>query len=54
MDESYANLIVSRQGRVGVAQLHRPQALNALNGALMDELVRSGAARREGDVLVNI
>jgi enoyl-CoA hydratase len=41
MDESYANLIVSRQGRVGVAQLHRPQALNALNGALMNELVRA-------------
>jgi len=39
MNEGYANLIVSRQGRVGVAQLNRPQALNALNGELMDELV---------------
>ncbi len=39
MNEGYANLIVSRQGHVGVAQLNRPQALNALNGALMDELV---------------
>jgi enoyl-CoA hydratase/carnithine racemase len=46
MDESYANLIVSRQGRVGVAQLNRPQALNALNGALMDELVRALASLR--------
>ena len=41
MDESYANLMVSRHGRAGVAQLNRPQALNALNGALMDELVRA-------------
>ena len=39
MRESYTNLLVSRQGRVGIAQLNRPQALNALNGALMDELV---------------
>ncbi len=39
MNEGYANLIVSRQGRVGIAQLNRPQALNALNGELMDDLV---------------
>jgi len=39
MRESYTNLLVSRQGRVGIAQLNRPQALNALNGVLMDELV---------------
>ena len=39
MTEVYANLVVSRQGRVGIAQLNRPQALNALNGELMDELV---------------
>jgi enoyl-CoA hydratase len=40
MTEVYTNLLVSRQGRVGIAQLNRPQALNALNGELMDELVR--------------
>ena len=39
MRESYTNLLVSRQGRVGIAQLNRLQALNALNGELMDELV---------------
>ena len=39
MTEVYANLVVSRQGSVGIAQLNRPQALNALNGELMDELV---------------
>lgn len=41
MDESYANLIVSQQERVGIVQLNRPQALNALNSELMDELVRA-------------
>ena len=41
MSTSYTNLLVSKQGRVGLAQLNRPQALNALNGALMDELVRA-------------
>ena len=39
MTESFANIIVRQEGRVGVVQLNRPQALNALNGALMDELV---------------
>jgi enoyl-CoA hydratase len=41
MSEVYANLLVSRQGRIGIAQLNRPQALNALNGELMDELVHA-------------
>ena len=39
MSESFANILVRQEGRVGVVQLNRPQALNALNGALMDELV---------------
>ncbi len=39
MTELFANILVRREGRVGVVQLNRPQALNALNGALMDELV---------------
>ena len=39
MTESFANILVRREGRVGVVTLNRPQALNALNGALMDELV---------------
>jgi enoyl-CoA hydratase len=39
MIESFANILVRQEGRVGVVTLNRPQALNALNGALMDELV---------------
>jgi enoyl-CoA hydratase len=35
----YENIIVSRQGRVGVITLNRPKALNALNQALMHEMV---------------
>jgi enoyl-CoA hydratase len=33
------HVIVRRTGRVGVAQLNRPQARNALNSALMAELI---------------
>ena len=36
---SYENLIVETHGRVGVIRLNRPQALNALNSALMAELM---------------
>ena len=35
---SYTNILVAVDGRVGVVTLNRPQALNALNSALMDEL----------------
>jgi enoyl-CoA hydratase len=38
---SYENLIVETRGRVGIIRINRPQALNALNTALMAEL--SGA-----------
>ncbi|MBW7883584.1 MAG: enoyl-CoA hydratase/isomerase family protein [Caldilineaceae bacterium] len=38
---SYDNLLVRSQGRAGLIQLNRPQALNALNSALMDELVQA-------------
>ncbi len=38
-EAGYTHLLVRREGRVGVIQLNRPQALNALNSALMDELV---------------
>ena len=34
----YANILVETRGRVGLIRLNRPQALNALNGALIDEL----------------
>jgi len=35
---TYQNIIVETQGRVGVIRLNRPQALNALNKALIAEL----------------
>ena len=35
---TYANIIVETKGRVGVIRLNRPQALNALNKALVEEL----------------
>ena len=35
---SYQNIIVETKGRVGVIKLNRPQALNALNRALVTEL----------------
>jgi enoyl-CoA hydratase len=34
----YQNLIVETRGRVGIIRLNRPQALNALNAALVTEL----------------
>ena len=35
---AYENITVDRRGRVGLITLNRPKALNALNGALIDEL----------------
>jgi enoyl-CoA hydratase len=35
---TYANIIVETHGRVGLIRLNRPQALNALNQALIDEM----------------
>jgi enoyl-CoA hydratase/carnithine racemase len=35
---SYETLILERQGRVALIRLNRPQALNALNAKLMEEL----------------
>ena len=37
----YENIIVETQGRVGLATLNRPNALNALSDALIDELVHA-------------
>lgn len=34
----YENILIEMHGRVGVVTLNRPQALNALNDRLMDEL----------------
>jgi enoyl-CoA hydratase len=38
---TYQNIIVDKQGRVGVITLNRPQALNALNMALKAELSKA-------------
>jgi enoyl-CoA hydratase len=35
---NYENIVVERRERVGLVRLNRPQALNALNDRLMDEL----------------
>jgi enoyl-CoA hydratase len=35
---TYANIIVETHGRVGLIRLNRPQALNALSSALIEEL----------------
>nr|WP_255527626.1 enoyl-CoA hydratase [Paenarthrobacter sp. YJN-5] len=37
----YRNIMVERRGRVGLITLNRPSALNALNTALMNELVEA-------------
>jgi enoyl-CoA hydratase len=44
MTEQYANILVERRGRVGLVTLNRPQALNALNKATLDELVAAVTA----------
>jgi enoyl-CoA hydratase len=36
---SYQNIIVETKGRVGIIRFNRPQALNALNAALIKELI---------------
>ncbi len=38
---SYQNIIVETKGRVGIIQLNRPQALNALNRDLICDLVQA-------------
>ena len=38
---TYQNIIVETKGRVGIIRLNRPQALNALNQALIDELTQA-------------
>jgi len=40
-EKSHQNIVVERHGKVGLIRLNRPQALNALNAALMEELARA-------------
>ncbi|WP_406206331.1 enoyl-CoA hydratase [Kitasatospora sp. NBC_01560] len=39
MTETYETILVERKGRVGLITLNRPEALNALNTQLMNEVV---------------
>jgi len=41
MSEQYANILVERRSAVGIVTLNRPQALNALNAALVAEIGRA-------------
>jgi enoyl-CoA hydratase len=41
---TYQNILIEQRGRVGVIRLNRPQALNALNSELNDELGHAVAA----------
>jgi enoyl-CoA hydratase len=41
MHMAYENIVVETKGKVGVIRLNRPQALNALNSALIGELARA-------------
>ena len=38
---AYKNILVETQGKVGLIRLNRPQALNALNSELVDELAQA-------------
>jgi len=53
---NYDNLIVESRGRVGLIRLNRPQALNALNRALMRELGKAleafGADKNIGCIVI--
>jgi enoyl-CoA hydratase len=47
----YQNILVESKGRVGIIRLNRPQALNALNSALMIELAQALAAYDADDTI---
>src|SRR5471030_458090 len=48
---TYANIIVETHGRVGLIRLNRPQTLNALNQALIDELnVALGLFEKDSEI----
>jgi enoyl-CoA hydratase len=48
---SYQNIVVETQGRVGIIRLNRPQALNALNRALIVELGQAVDAHDTNDAV---
>ena len=44
MAQQFENILVEQRGRVGLVTLNRPQALNALNKATMEEVVAATTA----------
>lgn len=40
----YVNILVSQEGRVGVITLNRPEALNALNSGMLEDVVAAATA----------
>jgi enoyl-CoA hydratase len=51
MSSSYENILTEVQGRVGLVRLNRPKALNALNDALVGELMEALARFDEDPVI---
>jgi len=50
---SYQNVLITREGNIGVAQLNRPKVLNALSFEVMSELVR-GLEELDKDSAVSV
>src|SRR5471030_2762168 len=48
---AFENIIVETKGRVGIIRLNRPQALNALNRALITELIQAIDAYEADDAI---
>ena len=48
---AYENILVETEGPVGIITLNRPQALNALTSALMDELTEAIDAFEANDAI---
>jgi enoyl-CoA hydratase len=53
-DKAYQNILVERRGAVGIVRLNRPQALNALNAALIAELGQALDSFEQDDAIAAI
>jgi enoyl-CoA hydratase len=38
-EATYENILIRQEGKVGIVQINRPKALNALNGDTMREII---------------